>query len=134
MSFRRKPVEPSMPSDTTPLSAMADGGQMQGGDNYISCFIGTAKGAGQPAVDWFNRLSSTPRTLLTAVMIPLMLIPLFWMVLLVPPVVFLVTIVYSTLFGFRTFVNHLEAALREHFSVSDSVSSIYFTVMIMLRA
>lgn len=90
--------------------------------NYISLAVVVAKRCSQPWIKWFKSRSPMARLSMGATMLPMMLVPLFWGIFIVPLAFIVITLLYSMLFGFNTFVEHLEDALKQHCHVSQSVS------------
>ena len=114
--MRQRPSEgavaaspPTMDINTTP--------------NYLSKFAGGIKSIYDGGRNRFSLLSGNQQLAVGVALVMLTFLPLIWLLIVSPLLVIAVTIVYSLLFGFNTFIAHIEATLHQTFGVSNQVSS-----------
>lgn len=93
-------------------------------NNYISSILASGKRLAQPACTKWNALSSSHRTMATIIGVPLLLLPLIWTLIISPWIIVGGLALYAIMFGPRTMVSHLEAALREQLHVPDQVQTL----------
>lgn len=98
-----------------------------GGNNYISSLLASSKRLAQPACAKWNSLSSGRRTTAAIIGVPLLLLPVVWLLIVSPWIILGGLALYALFFGPRTMVAHLEAALREHLHVPDQVPGLLAT-------
>jgi len=88
--------------------------------NHISYGLGQVLKVLQPINEHWARWSTAKRVQAVLVMLPLMIVPLTWTVLVIPWLLLFVAIVYSAVFGWEAFVIDVEEAIQDHNLVSQS--------------
>lgn len=97
--------------------------EMQGPPNYVSCFIGSLKSVFVPLVRGLQQLPPVLQAPILVALLLFSIIPVLWGLFVLPPALLIVAAVYSYNYGYQTFVRHFETAMREHFEISEEVSS-----------
>jgi hypothetical protein len=123
MATRRAPKSESPSSDPSTSSPVPSIDSVKIRTNYISKGMGYTKSLFQPASDRWATLNTTQRYVAALIAAPLIVVPAVWVLFVLPPFAILFAIIYSLIFGFSTFVAHLEDGLRQHLSVSDEVTT-----------
>lgn len=94
---------------------------MQTSSNPISCLVGSIKATAMPLVKGFGQLPPALQAPILVVMLLFSIVPVLWLLFVVPPICLVAAGVYSYRYGYHTFVGHFEMAMREHFEVSEEV-------------
>ena len=90
--------------------------------NYISASITQLKLLSAPIWKQFQELQTAQQVFVGLLAAAILLGPLTIFSFFVPITLVLFVAIYCGVFGFSVFVSHFEAALKEHFGVSDEVS------------
>jgi len=115
MVMRRKPSEGAVPTTPPAINNTTP--------NYISKFIGITKSIYDWGREKYFLLSGNQQLVVGVALVMLMFLPLVWLLIVSPLLIITVTVVYSLMFGFSTFIAHIEATLHETFGVSSQVPS-----------
>lgn len=100
--------------------------------NYISASISQLKELTAPAWKQFVALQVPQQVIIASLLAAVLLGPLIVLSFFIPITVAGIVAVYCWVFGASVFVSHFEAALKEHFSVSEEV--IHFIVISYLTS
>lgn len=111
-------------SDMSGSGASAPSSVSANNNNYISSLLATGKCLAQPACTKWNTLSGSQRTMAAIIGVPLLLLPLIWLLIISPWIIVGGLALYALLFGPRTMVAHLEGALREQLHVPNQVRTL----------
>ena len=94
--------------------------------NYISASISQLKELTAPAWKQFIELQLPQQVIIASLLAAVLIGPLTLLSFFLPITIVSVVGIYCWVFGVSVFISHFEAALKEHFSVSEEVQNLYY--------